>query len=96
MTFVITFFSWITHFTIPFHIDNSMTIQGDNSYIEVTVNSQLVQLDDGGSLSFRTIDISAILVYGSWYLNDAVTGDYITIEIINGTIQLRTAISGSK
>lgn len=73
-------------------LDISFTLSGDASYIQVSVNSLLLDLSDQGVLLFRTIDTSAILLYAVWYNNYIPTYDYLTVEIVQGYIQLNTYI----
>ena len=80
----LTFFSCV--------LDNSVTVFGSNSYVEVTANTQLVFLKDIGSLTIKTLDTDGILFYGAWSHNHVPTGEYITLELVNGSVQLATAL----
>lgn len=81
-------------FSLLIFVDASVTLLGSQSYVQVIANTQLQSLRDIGSINVKTFDTKGILFYGRWYTDGSYNGEYITIEIVNGTVQLATQIGG--
>lgn len=75
-----------------FSADASVTLFGSESYVQVTANTRLQFLKDIGSMNVKTLDSDGILYYGSWSMEGVATGEYITVEVLNGSVQLATQI----
>lgn len=78
-------------------VDMAVTLTGEESYITLTVNTQLLLLGDKGSISLRTTDTNGILFSGIWYLpNGNPTNRFVTVEVVNGMLSLKTILSDGK
>ena len=78
-------------------VDMTVTLTGEESYITLTVNTQLLLIQDKGSISLRTTDTSGILFSGIWYLpNGSPTNKFVTVEIVDGMLNLKTILSDGK
>lgn len=75
---------------IAYFIGMSVTLSGQDSYITLSVNSHLLVLGDQGLLTIRSIDNNGIIYSSQW----TTPSHYLTIELYNGTLYLRAAVSG--
>lgn len=72
-------------------LGTAVTLTGDESYVSVIVNSQLLVVGDEGSLVVRTTDVNGIIFSATWSLYD-----FLIIDLFNGTLFLKASFSGGE
>ena len=70
---------------------SAVTLSGEQSYVSLVVNSQLLVLGDVGSIFLRTVDKNGVIIHVT-----KLSSDILTLELVNGTVYLRAMLSEGK